>query len=130
MNAVAISSAASNTIQPRRHIVQNYMLIWVDANINEANEDCQNTLTQLRNVVNEINLCTTLAQCIGILNDMDDEKAFVICSGALGQHLVPEIHRMAQVHAIYVFCGNKALHEQWAKEWPKVEGVFISKCHS
>ena len=52
------------------------------------------------------------------------QEAFVISSGALGQHLVFDIHNMAQVHTIYIFCDNKQLHEGWANEWPKIEGVF------
>ncbi|CAF1531608.1 unnamed protein product [Rotaria magnacalcarata] len=33
---------------------------------------------------------------------------------------------MRQLHTIYIVCGNKERHEQWAKEWSKIEGVFIS----
>jgi tetratricopeptide (TPR) repeat protein len=31
---------------------------------------------------------------------------------------------MSQVDSIFIFCGNKKRHEQWAKEWPKIKGVF------
>ncbi|CAF4770396.1 unnamed protein product, partial [Rotaria socialis] len=31
-----------------------------------------------------------------------------------------------KVDAIYIFCGNKARHEPWAKDWPKIRGVFTS----
>ncbi|CAF2847410.1 unnamed protein product [Rotaria sp. Silwood2] len=126
MNAAACTTAFSNTVQSRRRITQNYLLIWTDGNIDETNTDCQNTLAQLRSVVNEVTICTEPAQCIKCLNDMDDEKAFVISSGALGQHLVPQIHGMPQLDAIYIFCGNESQHKAWAKEWPKIEGVFTS----
>ncbi|CAF1500983.1 unnamed protein product [Rotaria magnacalcarata] len=33
---------------------------------------------------------------------------------------------MPKVDAIYIFCGNKARHEPWAKDWPKIRGVFTS----
>ncbi|CAF3567269.1 unnamed protein product [Rotaria sp. Silwood1] len=124
MDAAAITAVALNTTQPKQRRIQNYLLIWVDCNIDQKSQDCQNTLAHLHSVVNEVNLCTTPTQCIEILNDMDDEKAFVISSGALGQHLVSDIHGMTHVDAIYIFCRNKARHEQWAKEWPKIEGVF------
>ncbi|CAF4740290.1 unnamed protein product, partial [Rotaria sp. Silwood2] len=126
MGASATSTASSNTVQPRRHIIQNYFLIWIDGNIDQEHKDCQNTLDQLRSVVHEVHICTTSAQCIQFLNDIDDEKAFVISSGALGQHLVPTIHGMAQLDTIYIFCSNKARHEQWTKEWSKIQGVFTS----
>ncbi|CAF5083701.1 unnamed protein product, partial [Rotaria sp. Silwood1] len=57
---------------------------------------------------------------------MDDEKVFVISSGAFGQHLVPEIHDIPHLDTIYIFCGNKARHEQWVKQWSKIRGVFTS----
>ncbi|CAF4841335.1 unnamed protein product, partial [Rotaria magnacalcarata] len=51
---------------------------------------------------------------------MDDGKAFIISSGALGQHLVTDIHGMPKVDAIYIFCGNKARQWLWTKDWPKI----------
>ncbi len=48
----------------------------------------------------------------------------MISSSALGQTVVSFVHKKSQVSKIYIFCGNKARHEKWAKEWPKVEGVY------
>jgi hypothetical protein len=28
------------------------------------------------------------------------------------------------VDSIFIFCGNTKRHEQWAKDWPKIKGVF------
>ncbi|CAM4808793.1 unnamed protein product [Rotaria magnacalcarata] len=122
----ASKTATSNDMRPRRRMVQNYLIIWIDGNINLNNCDCQNTLEQLRTVVNEVKLCTTPSQCIEILNEIDDGKVFIISSGALCQHLVPDIHEMPTVDAIYIFGDNKANHEQLAKEWTKIRGVFTS----
>jgi tetratricopeptide (TPR) repeat protein len=36
---------------------------------------------------------------------------------------------MSQVDSIFIFCGNKARYEQWAKEWPKIKGVFTKISH-
>ena len=116
----------SDAIRPRHRMTQNYLVIWVDGNIDESNEDCRNTLAQLRTVVSDVNMCKTPEQCVEFLNEIDDGKAFIISSGALGQHLVADINDMAQVDAIYIFCGNKARHESWAKDWPKIRGVFTS----
>ena len=129
-DATANTTASSNAMQPRHRMAQNYLVIWVDGNIDPENKDCQNTLAQLRGIVSQVNICATSEKCITFLNDMDDGKAFVISSGALGQQLVSDIHGMPKVDAIYIFCGNKTRHEQWAKEWPKIQGVFTSRCHS
>ncbi|CAF2130917.1 unnamed protein product [Rotaria magnacalcarata] len=106
--------ATSNAMRSRHRMSQNYLVIWVNGNLDSNNEDYQNTLEQLRAVVREVILFTTSAQCIQYLNGMGDEKAFIISSGALGQSLVNEIHTMTQVDVIYIFCGDKVRHEQWA----------------
>ncbi|CAF2133275.1 unnamed protein product [Rotaria magnacalcarata] len=107
-------------------MIQNYSVIWVDGTIDENNEDCRNVLVQLRAAVSDVNVCTIPEQCVDFLNDIDDGKAFVIISGYVGQQLVPAIHSMHVVDAIYILCGNQARHEAWAKDWPKIRGVFTS----
>jgi tetratricopeptide (TPR) repeat protein len=118
-----VTAASSTTTHNRQRIVQNFLLVWVDASIDQSKKDCQNTLAQLRNIVNDVNICTEPEQCIQYLNNIDNEKAFIIASSALGQYLVPNIHAMPQVDAIYIFCGNKSRHEEWTKKWDKVKGV-------
>ncbi|CAF4191553.1 unnamed protein product [Adineta steineri] len=120
------AAASSNIRQPRQRMAQNYLLIWVDASIDQAAEDCQNALAQLRNVVNDVNLCTEPDQCIRVLNKVDKQQTFVITSGSLGQHLIPEIHGIPQLDAIYIFCGNKSRHQGWTQNWTKIKGVHTN----
>ncbi|CAF3436557.1 unnamed protein product, partial [Rotaria socialis] len=117
---------AAAAMPSRRRMAQNYLVIWVDGNIDENNDDYRNTLAQLCTVVSDVNVCTTPEQCIEFLNEIDDGKAFIISSGTLGQSLVNDIHSIPKVDAIYIFCGNKARHESWSKNWPKIRGVFTS----
>ncbi|CAF1185774.1 unnamed protein product [Adineta steineri] len=124
--AASKSTASSDIRQPRQRIAQNYLLVWVDASIDKANKDFRDTLAQLKNVVNDVNLCTEPNQCIQVLNKVDKERAFVIISGSLGEHLVPEIHGMPQLDAIYIFCNNKSGHEGWTQNWTKIKGVHTN----
>ena len=119
----ALSPAASQT---RRRVAQNFVLVWVDSGIDLSNKDSQDALAQLRTVVNDVTICTESDQCIQFLNDIKDEKAFVVVSGSLGQDLVPEIHAIPQLDTIYIFCVNKFRHEQWAQNWAKIRGVCTS----
>jgi len=59
------------------------------------------------------------------MTGIEDEKVFLICSGDIGQTMVRTVHDMAQTNAIYIFCKYKARHKQWAKDWPKVKGIYI-----
>ena len=105
-------------------MVQNVLLIWLDSNIDDNNQDCQNTVTQLRRMVNNVNTFTDGDECIQFIEDINDNKVCMIISGSLGQHIVPRVHNMSQVDSIFIFCGNKKRHEQWTKEWSKIKGVF------
>ena len=110
---------------PITRMLQNFHLVWLDANIDEKNnEDCCNSITQLRQVVNTVNTFVDVDECIHFINGIQDAKAFMISSGALGQTTVPVIHDKSQVNTVYIFCQNKAHHEKWAKAWPKIQGVF------
>ncbi|CAF3878213.1 unnamed protein product [Adineta steineri] len=120
------STASSNIRRSRQRTAQNYLLVWVDASIDETNKDCQDTLAQLKNVVNDVSLCTQPDQCVQVLNQFDHERAFVITSGSLGQHLVPEIHDVPHLDAIYIFCGDKSRHQEWTQNWTKIKGVHTN----
>ncbi|CAF5119882.1 unnamed protein product, partial [Rotaria sp. Silwood1] len=56
-NAGAEASTAA--MSRRRRMAENYIVLWVDTNINQSNEDCRNTLAQLRSVVNDVETCKT-----------------------------------------------------------------------
>ncbi|CAF1493633.1 unnamed protein product, partial [Rotaria sp. Silwood1] len=118
--------ASQMTRYQRHRMAENYLVIWVDGNIDMANQDCQNTMEQLRAIVNQVNTCTTADQCIQQLMENQEEISFVISSGALGQHLVPDIHDMAKLNAIFIFCGNKQRHQIWAQNWAKIKGIHTS----
>jgi tetratricopeptide (TPR) repeat protein len=110
--------------RPNIRMVQNVMLIWLDSSIDNDNIDCQNILTQLRHTVNDVNMFIDGDQCIQFINNITNNKAYMIISGYLGQHIVPRVHNMPQVDSIFIFCGNKKRHEAWTKEWSKIKGVF------
>lgn len=116
----------NSVVRGRENKAQNYWVIWVDGNINFAKEDFKKSLQLLRSVVSDVTICTTSSECINSLNAIDEGKAIVILSGALGQNLVTNIHHLPIVHTIYIFCANKVIHKQWADKWPKVHGVYTS----
>ncbi|CAF0756064.1 unnamed protein product [Adineta steineri] len=104
--------------------MQNVLLVWLDSNIDETDDDCQNTITKLRCAVNDVNRYTNGDKCLEFIQTIVDKKVCMIISGSLGQQIMPRAHNMSQVDSIFIFCGNKKLHEQWAKDWPKIKGVF------
>ncbi|CAF0714934.1 unnamed protein product [Adineta steineri] len=123
-NSGASNATVATSASTRQRIGQNYVLVWVDANIDQTNKDCQNTLTQLRAVVNDVVIFNQSDACVQFLDKLKDDKALVITSGSLGPYfLVPAIHHMPKLDAIYIFYGDVSYHQQWIKNWKKIKGV-------
>jgi hypothetical protein len=104
------------------HTVQNFLLVWLDSNIDQSNDDLCSSINQLRRIVNTVDSFTDTDECIDFLTQIKDEKVFIIISGSLSQHIVPCIHSISQLDSIYVLYQEK--YEQLAKHWPKVKGIF------
>ena len=85
---------------------------------------------KLRSVVNDIHLFTDPDECVAFLAEVQTEKAFIIVSGSLGEKIVPVLHPMKQVDAIYIFCGDKSRHKEWIRAWPKIKGIHTKIRHT
>ncbi|CAF1355184.1 unnamed protein product [Rotaria sordida] len=113
-----------------KDLVQNYFLLWLDSNLDESNEDFRNSIKQLQLTVDTIEKFRNADECFNYISSFKNQKAFLIVSGALTENVVPRVHRMSQIYAIYIFCRKKSKYEQWkTEEWPKVRGVF-TEIHS
>lgn len=123
-NTIATAPAASHVVYPKQRVVQNFVLIWVDATIDESKKHFQDILTRLRRVVNDVSICTAPEQCIARLKGISNEKAFILASGALDQNLIREVNAFAQVEAIYIFGSDIALHEHWTRTCSKIKGMY------
>ena len=110
--------------RPVRRILQNFLLVWLDANFNESNPDFKKSLKYLRQVVASIETFTDTEECVKFLDQIKTEKAFIIVSGSLGEQVVLDLEDMPQVQSVYIFRGKKAIHEEWASKMSKVKGVF------
>jgi len=134
-SAYALASACSALLptqsiikqypQSNARKVQNFVLVWLDNNIDEVNNnDCRDTITKLRQVVNTVNIFTNANECITFMKDIKIEQVFMITSAILGQTTVPVVHDMPQVSSIYIFDVNMLKQEKWTQKWQKVRGEF------
>ena len=73
-----MGGSVATSIKPRtQRIIQNFHLCWLDANSN-----CDNSITKLRQVVNTTNTFVDAKECIDFINKMKHETAFMILSDA------------------------------------------------
>jgi len=108
----------------RIRILENFIVIWLDSNMDHSDEDTSNTIIQLQSIVNSIERFTDLDKCVDFLTDIEDEKVFMIISDNLIQEILPLIVDIDQLHSIYVLCNHQAAHEPWTNQSKKVKGVF------
>ncbi len=78
--------------EPRRHIIEDFLVVWLDSQMKETDADYQTFFTQLRYVVDSLSLFTDADRCVDYLTEIKDEKAFMIVSSSFDQQLVPLIH--------------------------------------
>ena len=117
--------SAAAALPPRtRKLVQNFLLVWLDANLDESKADFKKSLEGLGNVVASIITFQDAKECTNFLNEISQEKVFIIVSDALGRQVVLDFEDMPQVQSIYIFCDNKAIHEEWPSKMLKVKGIF------
>lgn len=105
-------------------IVQNVRLVWLCNRIDGNITDDANTITQLRNITNTINMFTDIDECIDFITDICDEKVLLIISVRECQNLVSLIHNIAQIHTILIFYAEEKADDQWPEEWFKTRGPF------
>jgi hypothetical protein len=63
-------------------------------------------------------------RCISFVRDQcADKRVFLICSGSLGKKVVPEVHNLPQIYAIYIYCADVKYHREWTNSYTKVRVV-------
>ena len=110
--------------------VESFIIIWVDVNLhpdNPIDHDTQHSRNILYEIVNTVQLFDTCEKCLDFIhNKIKDEKIFLIVSGSIGQHLIPQIEHDSRLDSIYIFCRDKSKYEQWAatEQHQKINGIF------
>ena len=94
------SAAAAALPSRTRKLIQNFLCVWLDANLDESKADFKNSLERLRNVVASIITFQDVKECINFLNEISQEKVFIIVSGALGRQVVPDLEDMPQLQSV------------------------------
>jgi tetratricopeptide (TPR) repeat protein len=110
--------------QSEKKVIENFVLIWLDQNINEPFDEYQNSIHLFQSFVNTIKLFSNTDEFHEFIQEIQNEKLFIIISGSLGEKIVPEIEMNTQIHSIYVYCNQKEHHEKWTKDFRKIKGVY------
>lgn len=105
--------------------LEEFTLVWLDSDISKDKYNLE-AQKQLRSFINHFKPFDNVDECRKYMTHVPHNRYLVfIVSGQLGQDIVPRIHHIHQVFSIYIFCQNKPLHEQWAKQHKKVKIFHI-----
>ena len=62
--------------------------------------------------------------CINFIKDKcPNRRVFLVSAGGLGSRVVPKIHDLPQLYAVYIYCVDVEGHKKWANNYPKVRVV-------
>jgi len=110
--------------RPKARIIENFVVVWLDPQVDEFKDDYEKSITHLRSIVNTIETFNDIDKCIKFLNTIKDERIFVIVSGGFGQQIIDELQKMRTIITVYIFCFDKDKHSKWAKNYTKIKEVF------
>ncbi|CAF1356013.1 unnamed protein product, partial [Didymodactylos carnosus] len=99
--------------------LETFALLWLDQNVNESKDNLE-TQAQLRQSINCLLTFETANECEEHIRERKDEKIVLIVSGRLGREIVPRVHDLSQLSAIYVYCMDQTTNERWAKSYEKL----------
>ncbi|UJR17150.1 hypothetical protein I4U23_004046 [Adineta vaga] len=107
------------------HIRRNYVLCWLNSNINELDYIYEKVNSRLRHTVGSISVFDESDDFVDFITELQEKKSFLIISCVLCQYVVPLIQDIPQLVHIYVFCNHEKQHEgEWTRQFQKVHGVF------
>ena len=123
-NSTTVTSLFSSSAQAKERMGGNIFLVWINPNVDETTEDFQNNLAQLQDIVNHVRTFTLTDEAIDFLTDHVGMTAFLIVYDNLAQVILPLIHDISHLDAIYILTNDQCQKEQWTNKWTKVQGVY------
>ena len=98
---------------------------WCDTSTEQLGVEKRHTLSHLRLIDEQVTTFIDVDGCLRYMDELDEMKQLVlILSGSLGKSLVPRVCHRDEIRSIYIFCRRLNEHGNWAKQFPKVKGVF------
>jgi tetratricopeptide (TPR) repeat protein len=116
--------AMSASSKSPQRIIENYIIIWLDPNLDFSNEKNQELISQLRSIVNTVKTFADINKCVIFLEQIKNEKVFLIISDCFATKIASLEEQYTQLNSIYIFCDQKSKYDKIIKAYKKGKGVF------
>jgi hypothetical protein len=94
---IQAASSEKSISQPTRFL-ENCLIIWL---CEETSTKFENGKEQLRKLIYGLKIYNNVAACISFINDIQDEKVFLIISDT--HRFIEQFHHLPQLEKIYIF---------------------------
>lgn len=106
-----------------KRLVKHVLFIWLDPDMNE-NKEIQSSIEHLKMIIPCALSTNDYDECEQWLINYDDNKQiFVIVSNKFGRQLVPHIHLLPSIAAIYIYCTDRKIHTKWTEKYSKILSI-------
>lgn len=97
--------------------MENFIIVWLNLYSNEYDND---SLDQLRQIINSLKKFIHPDQCFDYLKTVKDEKILMISSYSLDRQQMSQLDALPQLHSIYFFSDEKFDYQ----DYKKVKGIY------
>lgn len=119
-----MSRLPQNTYRPSENDnFETFCLFWLDASVNKFLDKSKST-PRLRANIDYLKKFSDPEECEKRIRSISEsERIVLIVSGSFNRQIVPRIHSLPELSAIYVFCMNLDGNRQWVDSFNRVELV-------
>lgn len=96
----------------RPYLTEDFIIVWLDSDIDVDNYDTQHSIMFLRRIVNKVKTFTDIDQCVDYISDLVDEKVLMIISSNFSQTSASLLEQCVQPRSIYVLCNSELTNER------------------
>ena len=117
----------STSLSKSRSIIEHYIIIWLDSDINHADTNTNNSFNNIRHMVHSIKKFINIDECTTFLNNIKKGQIFLIIADSFVQQhlrLINLIEQTIQINSVYIFCNDPLQEKHWKNECRKLKGIF------
>ncbi|CAF5227673.1 unnamed protein product [Rotaria magnacalcarata] len=98
----------------------NVNMVWL-LDIPSNSQNILDALEQIPSLINHIKTFENIIGCEQFIRSLSDDDYIVfIADVPLGQQIIPRIHQLRQVLAIYIYSTEIQSNESWCRQFRKV----------
>ncbi len=114
----------NHTKRQQRKSYEDFILVWLVANIQDIEHFNESTFVELKSFVNHQEIFVDHDECIDYAKDIQDEKLIFIVSSYFPKTLLQFINELPQVESIYILSSaQEDQNDDWTKSFRKVKSI-------